>query len=169
MTHKRVVAVVSSIWLISVFLPTLTMLWVPLDISSFIILCLGVIGLLTTAVYIRIYLAVRRHKNQIQAQQVQHVAEDGELAKFARLIKSAFNVFYVYLVILVCYFPYFVSLTVFKINVLSIASGKCFLFSLTLVFLNSSLNPVIYCWKMRHIRHAIMNILRNMPWLGNRA
>ena len=106
-THKRVVAVVSSIWLISVFLPTWTMLWVPLDISSFIILCLGVIGLLTTVVYIRIYLAVRRHKNQIQAQQVQHVAEDGELANFARLIKSAFNVFYVYLVILVCYFCQF--------------------------------------------------------------
>ena len=92
-THKRVVAVVSSIWLISVFLPTLTMLWVPFDISSFIILCLGVIGRLTTVVYIRIYLAGRRHKNQIQAQQVQHVAEDGELANFARLIKVALNSF----------------------------------------------------------------------------
>ena len=54
LTHKRVVAVVSSIWLISVFLPTLTMFWVSLYIRSFIILCLGVIGvLLTTVVYIR--------------------------------------------------------------------------------------------------------------------
>ena len=31
---------------------------------------------------------------------------------------------------------------------------KVFLLSLTLVFLNSVLNPVIYCWKMRHIRHV---------------
>ncbi|KAL9957515.1 hypothetical protein ACROYT_G039154 [Oculina patagonica] len=34
------------------------------------------------------------------------------------------------------------------------------LYTLTLMFLNSSLNPVIYCWKMRHIRQAIMGILR---------
>ena len=168
-THKRVISVVSSIWLISVFLP-LTVFWFPLGIILFINSCVGVIGLLlTTVVYIRIYLAVRRHKNQIQAQQVQHVAEDGELAKFARLIKSVINVFYVYLVFLVCYLPHFVSLTVLKINGPSIDLVKFFVSSLTLVFLNSSLNPVIYCWKMRHIRHAIMDILRNMPWLGNRA
>ena len=34
--------------------------------------------------------------------------------------------------------------------------------SITLLFLNSSLNPVIYYWKMRHIRHAVMDILRNV-------
>ena len=41
--------------------------------------------------------------------------------------------------------------------------------SLTFVFLNSSLNPVIYCRKMRHIRHAIVDILRNTSWLRNLA
>ena len=86
MTHKRVVAVVSLIWLISVFIP-LTVFWVPLGIILYINLFLGVIGLLlTTVVYIRIYLAVRRHKNQIQAQQVQHVAEDGESANLHALL-----------------------------------------------------------------------------------
>ena len=37
-----------------------------------------------------------------------------------------------------------------------------FLYTWTLVFQNSCLNPVIYCWKMRHIRHAVMNVLRNI-------
>ena len=34
-------------------------------------------------------------------------------------------------------------------------------YTLTLVFLNSSLNPVIYCWKMKHIRHTIIGFIRN--------
>ena len=59
--------------------------------------------ILTTMVYIRIYLTVRRHKNQIQVLQVQQVAQEGEVANFANLIKSAVGIFYVYLVFLLCY------------------------------------------------------------------
>ena len=35
-------------------------------------------------------------------------------------------------------------------------------YGLTLMFLNSSLNPLIYSWKMRHIRRAILTILQNI-------
>ncbi len=167
--HKRVVAVVISIWALSVFI-ALIMLWVPQDINSLIVAITGVCGLvLTTVVYIRIYLAVRHHKNQIQALQVQQVAQTVEQANFAGLIKSAAGIFYVYLVFLLCYLPFFICLVVIEINGPSINLKRFFLFSATLIYLNSSLNPVIYCWKMRHIRHAIMDILRNMSWIRNRV
>ena len=168
-THKRVVAMVISMWALSVFVPLIA-LWVPFDIYSLIKSILGgVCLLLTTVLYIRIYLAVRRHKNQIQALQVEQVTQNGDMATFASLIKSAVGIFYVYLVFLACYLPYFISVAAIEIYGPSIALKKFWLFSLTLVFLNSSLNPVIYCWKVRHIRHAIMDILRNMSWLRNRA
>ena len=141
-------------------------LWVPPDIVSLFQGTLTIVGLvLTTLVYIRVYLVVQRHKNQIHALQVQQVTQTAEITNFASLVKSVVGIFYVYLAFLACYLPYFIS------NILSpsIASKRCFLFSLTLVFLNSSLNPVIYCWKMRHIRHAIMDILRNMSWFRNRV
>ena len=66
-THRLAVAVVILIWMISVSFSLIT-LWVPHDIK-FIIFCIGgVVGLLlTTMAYLKIYLAVRRHKNQIQA------------------------------------------------------------------------------------------------------
>ncbi len=168
-THKRVVAAVISIWVISVFV-SLLMLWVPLDNYFRIISIIGVVGLfLTTVVNIRIYLAVRRHKNQIQALQVQQVAQSDEMVNFASLVKSAVGIFYVYLVFLLCYLPFFIWFVSIKINGPSIALKRLFLCSMTLVYLNSSLNPVIYCWKMRHIRHAIMDILRNMSWFRNRV
>ena len=118
---------------------------------------------LTTMVYIRIYLAARRHKNQIQAL---HVQQNGEMTNFASTLKSAVGIFYVYLLFVVCYLPYLISM---EIHGPSIPLKRLYFFSLTLVLLNSSLNPVIYCWKMRHIRHAVMDILRNIPWYRNRA
>ena len=35
-------------------------------------------------------------------------------------------------------------------------------YTLTLVFLNSTLNPLIYCWKMKRIQHTIADTLRNL-------
>ena len=168
-THKRVVVMVISIWVLSLFLP-LAMFWISPDISTPVLLFVGVVGLLvTTVVYSRIYVAVRRHKNHIQTQQVQEGAETGEMAaNFASLIKSAVGVFYVYLLFLICYLPVFISLVAYAVKGPSLSLKRFSLFSWTLVYLNSSLNPVIYCWKMRHIRHAIMDILRNIPRFRNR-
>jgi len=168
-THKRVVALVISIWMMSAF-RSLMILWTSDRILNLVSVAVGVVGLcLTTLIYIRIYLVLRRHENQIQVLQVQQVAQTGEMANFSSVIKSAVGVFYVYLVYLVCYLPFLISAAMFKIYGPSIAWKRYALFSFTLVFLNSSLNPVIYCWKMRHIRHAVMNILRNMLWHRNRA
>ena len=168
-THKRVVAVVISIWLLCMFFP-LTLFWIPPDIYSLIILFLGVIGLLlTTVAYIRIYVAVQRHNNQIQVQQVQEIAENSEMANFASLIKAAGSTFCVCVVFLVCYLPHIISLAVHKINGTNIEFKRSLLYSWTAIYVNSSLNPVIYCWRMRHIRRAIMDILRNMSWLRNRV
>ena len=131
---------------------------------------LGAVGIiLVTMVCIRIYLAVRRHKNQIQVLQVQQVAQADEVANFSSLAKSAVGIFYVYLVFLVCYLPFFIVLVSINTKGPSVILKKLHLSTITLVFLNSSLNPVIYCWKMRHIRHAVMNILRNMSWFRSRC
>ena len=147
-----------SIWLYSAFLSSMA-LWVPPNIQSHFISIGTVIGLLlSTLAYIRIYLAVRRHKNQIRVQQVQNAAN------FASLIKSAVGTFYVFLVFLGCYLPIFICLTAIAIYGPNVALNRLFLFSCTLVFLNSSLNPVIYSWKVRQIRHTVMNILRSMSW-----
>ena len=168
-THKRVVAVVISIWVLSAFWSSMA-LWVPQNIRSFFVSTGTVIGLLlTTMIYIRIYLAVRHHKNQIQALQVENAAQTSEMANFASLIKSAIGTFYVFLVFLVCYLPIFICLATLATFGPNIALNRPLLFSCTLLFFNSCLNPVFYFWKMRHIRQEVMNILRNMAWNGTRA
>ncbi len=163
-THKRVVAVVISIWVFSVFIPlfmTFTNITSKQAVFTFIFifsLCL----ISTTVIYYKIYEAVRRHANQIKALQVQQEAQNDEMANFARLRKPAVGTFYVYLVFVICYLPGYGSVITQTIVSEQNSTIVAFiLYSWSLMFLNSSLNPFIYCWKMRHIRHAIMDILRN--------
>ena len=62
----------------------------------------------TTFFNYKIYLAVRRHTNQIQALQLQIQEEQGHgenAANSASLQKSALGAFYVYLLFLLCYLP----------------------------------------------------------------
>ena len=80
--------------------------------------------------------------------------------KCSKAEKSSRATFYIYLVYLACYLP-IACVVLAKIN------GKtAFYFTSTLVHLNSSLNPLIYCWKMRHIRQTVMNILRTIFAIG---
>ena len=159
-THKRVVAVVISIWTFSAFL-SLSYLWVSRNNFYMLIATVGVVYLVfSTIFYLKIYFAVRRHRNQVQALQV--AAENDQIANAARLRKSAVSVFYVYLVFLLCYLPKICSFLVVVISGFSPGVKVVFSFSTTLLFLNSSLNPVIYCWKMKHIRRAVLGIVRNI-------
>ena len=150
-THKRVVAVVISIWVFSaVFRPM--WLW-----ASYVAVLVNIIiqsfcYIITAAVYCKIYFTVQRHAKQAQAQQIQ-VAQNSQMESAARQRKSAVSTFYVYLVLLVCCLPACCTLVALLISGPSTASRGVFRYTLTMVFLNSSLNPVIYCWKMRHIRH----------------
>ena len=167
-THRRVVIVVIGIWVYSAFL-SLIILWELHSTRDLIRTISAAFGfIITLVVYIRIYQTVRRHKNQIQSMQIRNEAQSEEIKNFTVLIKSTVGIFYVYLVFLICYLPYFICMAVIRIYGSSIVLKKLFLFSLTLMYLNSSLNPVIYCWKMRRIRHAIIDILRKMSWISNR-
>ena len=151
-THRRVVIVVIGIWVYSAFV-SLMVLWGLLSTRDLINSVIGAFSfIITFVVYIRIYQTVRRHKNHIQSMQIRDEAQSEEIKNLTVLIKSTVDIFYVYLVFLVCCLPYLICMAVIP---------------LTLMYLNSSLNPVIYCWKMRHVRHAIIDILRKMPWKRN--
>ena len=87
---------------------------------------------------------------------------DFQIANAARLRKSAVGVFYVYFVFLLCYLPQVCNFAVVAICDLSVRVKVFSMASITLLFLNSSLNPVIYCWKMRHTRRAVLDMLGNV-------
>ena len=161
-TQKRVVAVVISNWILSA-IPMLMSIWIPNAVGIILIPVSSVCYLTTAFFYFKIYLAVRHHSNQIHVLQAQLAQNnEGDMTNAARERKTAVGTFYVYLVFLICYLP---STYLWIIYISTGPSTMLFQFGLytnTLIYLNSSLNPLIYSWKMRHVRHAIMEILRNI-------
>ena len=66
-----------------------------------------------------------------------------------------------YLVFGLCSLPQFCNFALFVICGVTTSVKVLATTSPTLLLLNSSLNPVIYCWKMRHIRRAAFKTLRH--------
>ena len=163
-THKRVVAVVISIWIISAILMLLFIWTRPSNISAIISVTVQSVCYLSTALfYFKIYLAVRHHTNQMHVLQAQLAQNnEGDIANAAGERKAAVGTFYVYLVFLICYLPFTCVWIILRSAGPSTMLLQFGLYANTLVFLNSSLNSLIYSWKMRHVRHAIMEILRNI-------
>ena len=161
-TLKRVVAVVISIWIISAILMLLS-IWIPNALWIIFVPVKSVCYLTTALSYFKIYLAVRHHSNQIHVLQAQLAQNnEGDMANAARERKAAVGTFYVYLVFLICYLPSTCSLIILRSAGPSTMLFQFGLYTNTLAYLNSSLNPLIYSLKMRPVRHAIMEILRNI-------
>ena len=160
-TYKRVAAVVTSVWVTSALI-SLIRVFIPKNIMyvSFVIIQSACI-ITATSLSVKLYLTIRRHINQIRVQQVAQ-NDQGESAQRKR--KSAMGSLYVYLVFIVCYLPNTCVLLIIATNSKRSNSLQHLqLYTLTLQFLNSTLNPLIYYWKMKDIQHTFVGTLRNSP------
>ena len=122
-THKRVIAAVVLKWLFSAVICS-DLFWAPLFIISQVIrlVIMTVCFILVVIVYWRIYIVLKRHKNQIQDLQIQEAqqgVQNGDLSNFLKLSKSALGTFYVCIVFLPCYLPSYILLFLFLARPLS--------------------------------------------------
>ena len=157
-TPKRIVIALLSVWLTS-FLAASVYILLPNNhdrVSD----ALEFVGILvTTVAYIRIYKIVRYHQNQIQSQcQVQN----GQAMEVLREKKSAINALYVYVVFLACYVPYLCCTILLIVESLRPSYLVGHQASLFLIVLNSSLNPLVYCWRYREIREIVKSTAKKI-------
>ena len=74
--------------------------------------------------------------------------------------KTVSSIFWVQLALVACYTP-FIIVSILRHTVLSgSAIHALWLFTKTLVYLNSSLNPFLYCWKITEVRKAVKDTAR---------
>ena len=161
-THKRVVAVVVSIWVLS-GLFSLMRQWIPKSIM-YVVFGITELACIIAATFfsVRIYSSARLHVNEIQVLQLQHATQNAQMVNVRRIRKFAMMSVYICLVFTVCYLPNICTLfAIVFTSTQSTGIKHLQFYTVTLVFLNSSLNPVIYCWKMKHIQHTIIGLIRN--------
>ena len=161
-TESRVEYTIIIIWLFSFLLSCLNF-WNTsaqhLSMGFVILICL----IISTLSYMRIFQIARRHQLQIDAQQqaVQSLDTENNLSIARKKVeKGARNTFVFFIALIVCYLPLYIVLTVNAISQWNFQIEWDF--ASTLTFLNSSINPFLYCWRVRELRTAVLKTARQM-------
>jgi len=77
----------------------------------------------------------------------------------ARYKKSVSSILWVQLALVACYAPWSITVVLY---VNGMEKGDSWLVTETPVFFNSSLNPILYCWKIRAVRQAVKDTIRQL-------
>ena len=155
-TLRRARFVITCIW---VMMATIAMigLW-KADVFNKVTSVMTVLSLITSmSSYAKIYLTLRKHQTQIQKDSTHgqpYVV--GFAVNIARYRKTVSSILWVQLALPTCYAPYGIVAGM-KINTLA-----CYLVSSALVHLNSTLNPILYCWKIREVRKAVKDTIQQL-------
>ena len=113
--------------------------------------------------YTKIVLRLRQHQSSIRDNVQQGQANTGSRMplNLERYKKTVVSIALVQLALVICYFPFLIVRTV---NHLKDIHHGVYLLSYfhtsTLVYLNSSLNPFLYCWRIKEIRQAVKATIR---------
>ena len=164
-TFKRTLAVIIVFWLldiafVSVLLPTYTFDKRKVFVAATV--CLG--NLVTSGFcYIKIIMRLNHHQNQVQMQVnsgLAHANGGGMGINIARYKKTVSSALWVQLTLTLCYLPYTTVVAAISFRGLTLVLDTAWGIAVTLVFVNSSLNPFLYCWKIREVRLAVKDTIR---------
>ena len=114
--------------------------------------------LVTALSTLKIFQIVRRHQRQISQQQQSVQMNSVNVLKCR---KSAVTVLYVYGLLLIFYLPFFATMFAEALFGYTMKVKIAYNYTTTAVFINSCLNPFVYCWRIKEIRHAVKNTLKN--------
>ena len=155
-TSKRVVIALASVWITS---GVFAFLFVAVNNrrAITIVICEFVGLLLTTITYIHIYRAVIHHQNHIHSQLQQRNAQAMELLREKR---AAFNA--VHVIFVACYLPNLCCAILLITNSFQISLWLAMHAKTSIVRLNSSLNPLVYCWRYREIHQIMKSTLKKI-------
>lgn len=148
-TPKRVAISLVTIWFTSGVTTSLYMTFPEHNNAVTVILQLA--GLvLTAAASVRIYQIVRYHRAKIRRQ-----PQFDEAKERVRDRNSSVNALYIFALFVACYLPNLCAAILLMVNRSEISFRAIYNGTAFLVLLNSSLNPFIYCWRYREMRHIM--------------
>ena len=158
MTTSRAIYTIVTIWCI-ITLFSFSVLWSP-RIHYFLgAFCITICLLVCLVCFIKIHRIVRRHQLQIYVQQqALENSTDTNNHHIRQSTNSAKNIFIYFLIMILCYTP---SLFVHIISAINNATSIIlWTFSVAAAFMNSSINPFLYCWRIPELRTAVFKTAR---------
>ena len=156
-TLKRTCIITATFWILSVAAGSFhishnrIVIW-------YTIIFIPSCSVISIASYTKIFHTLRNHQAQVQ----DHVQPSQTTAlNMARYRKAANSALWVQLALAVCYVPKFITLLMinyrktYSLHVVVIDGITCII-----LYSNSTLNPCLYCWRVREVRKAVKQTIR---------
>ena len=130
--------------------------------------------IVSTFSYTKIFFTLRHQQAQVQDHvQPEQSSRVRSALNITRYKKTVYSVAWIQFAMLACYGPYIVMTSLWRFRIKddhteSMIASKVFG---CLIFINSSLNPVLYCWRIKDVRQEVKNTIRkclccwvNLQW-----
>ena len=156
-TLRRVQALLVSFWVCGVLMAALfwwEMRYFGIILSLIIFACI----LISSFTFIRVYWKMRQ--NQVNSENLN--PQISNAFNLVRYKKSVESMLHVHILFVISFLPQIVTLCAAAIVGWEEPSGTLFVMenvSLTVFFISSSLNPLVYCWRIRDLRHSVRQSL----------
>ena len=160
-TLKRTLMTLIVGWILSIVVIS-TYLWDPIVTSWCVKVALSVCLVTSFVCYVKIFFILRHDQIQVldhfpQRQQNQQVPLN--IARYRKAVSAAL---WVQMTLVVSYLPFLITEALKHQRGIPLSLYHAREFTGTLVLLNSSLNPLLYCWKIREVRQAVKDTMREL-------
>ena len=119
--------------------------------------------IVSTFSYTKIFFTLRHQQAQVQNHvQPEQSSRVRSVLNVARYKKTVYSVAWIQFAMLACYCPFIVMVFLWYFGNIDYSTETriAIAFFFCLVFLNSSLNPVLYCWRIKDFRQEVKNTIR---------
>ena len=157
-TLRRACVIVSGFWILSI-VGSSTIFWNPhILLSQYVITALCLVT--TIFAYTKISYTLRHNQIHVQNHVAQGPSQAIPALNIARCRKAVYSALWVQGTLIICYLPYCIVIALQRQRGMTLSIYRAHQFTATLAYLNSSLNPLLYCWKIREVRQAVKETLR---------
>ena len=161
-TLKRIYLTITGFWVVSI-VGTAMYFWNHLVTRWYGYIVISLCSVTSIVCHTIFFLTLRHHQTQVHDNIHQVQPNQGIPVNIARYKKVVSSALWVQMALVVCYLPHGVIVAWLTQNDMSSSDQLAwFLITATLVYFNSSLNPALYCWKMKEVRQAVRDMIRQL-------
>ena len=160
-TYRRTCITVTGFWILSIVVASTLLLnrhltaWYQYTGTS---LCL----VITIFAYAKIFVTLRHNQIHVQNHVAQGQPSQAIPLNIARYRKALYSALWVQGTLVICYLPNTIAVFLTPQTGMPLSMYLARELAASMVLLNSSLNPLLYCWKIREVRQAVKETLRQL-------
>ena len=160
-TFRRTCITVTGFWILSIVCAST--LFFNGRIASWCLYIVSALCLVTTIfAYAKIFCTLRHNQIHVQNHVAQGQPSQAIPLNIARYRKAVYSALWVQGTLVICYLPNTIAVFLTPQTGVPLSIYLARELAASMVLLNSSLNPLLYCWKIREVRQAVKEILTQL-------